>query len=675
MNGEGPEYRPAGVTYFIPGTEPYEKLPAVSRYDACCELLKAEMAYEAPRLELVNYWQAEAEFQKTQAALEDPRFDLTHNFWIAPKDPTRPGAKAGLVLLNPNPVQDEFIERYDAAMDALTPVMDLVLKSRQQGGTTVITGLGHRHVTRNGGHHHAAFVAQSDPDMKAIFDKYRIAHDNDTWALKPGIDQANTSEIVFDSGSWIKGRTCKSKNMFRGQTLHFAHTTESAFYGGRDVAVYNAMQDCFSKGGVMQYFWYDESTANGRQGGFYDRCRAALFTPDATPWVLRFLPWIRRWDTMAPEVKMTDSEREFTKNTLTDKEHELIARWNVTLEQIKWRRETWLAIQASDDAERANKWSQEHPVTPHEAFIATGGSLFDPEAINKQLGRIDELDAESPPWFGDIQPDIDTPTEYFAGEPAAFKFTPKPSTKRTPGGPLTRWQKPLPTHKYLIGVDVAEGKKKGDFTVMSVYDQTKRLFVARWEARKFPEDALEPLRLLSRYYNDARINIEVAGFGSWLCRELEKTDRQGCLCLSRDASQTRIGDPYNDRWGWKTTATSKRQLVSLARKILTKRPQTFRDRRMLEQMLLFEESVSEATGKVDIEGATGSNHDDVAMAGMIALMGDEDSGYLPPKDDEPAPASDEDRPLTLRERTMRSNERLAQELASDEQGLARLERE
>lgn len=206
------------------------------------------------------------------------------------------------IQLKPNPEQrDYYVNSHNR---------DLILKARQLGFTTFkqILELDNCLFTKN---HAAACIAQDVDTVKDIFDnKIKFAYENinQEFVLKitggkfslprPTIDKSNAYK--FSNGSSFSVGTG-----YRGGTLQSLHVSEFGKICKKrpDVAkeIITGSCEAVAKNGSIVF----ESTAEGREGYFYDYCTAAAKRVVHTILQnkLHFYPWWRN-----PEYTLDDGE-------------------------------------------------------------------------------------------------------------------------------------------------------------------------------------------------------------------------------------------------------------------------------------------------------------------------------------------------------------------------------
>lgn len=229
---------------------------------------------------------------------------------------------------------------------------DLILKARQLGFSTLIQGeMFRRTVTST-----RATITISHEDkttqlLRLMADRF--------WEhckfgdYQPKRKYANASMATypeFDSMAIIA--TAGNEQSGRGGTYSDFHGSEVAFWKDAESLVSGAMQ-----GGNPDVIL--ESTPNGAQGYFYERCMEALRGDGV--WRLHFYPW---WWDDAYRLPLLDGEV----IEYNDEEKELAERHNLAPEQIKWRR--------NKIKELRDKFQQEYPEDPITCFLTSGNSYF-----------------------------------------------------------------------------------------------------------------------------------------------------------------------------------------------------------------------------------------------------------------------------------------------------------
>jgi len=146
--------------------------------------------------------------------------------------------------------------------------------------------------------------------------------------------------------------TAGGKQGGRGGTYSRVHGSEVAFWPDAASIMAGLMQ-----GGNPEIDL--ESTPNGAQGYFYEKCMEAL--DGDSDWTFHFFPWYE-----FPDYRLELVEPD--EITPTDYELELQRLYHLSLEQIKWRR--------VNENNLKQLFLQEYPEDPHSCFLLSGFGYF-----------------------------------------------------------------------------------------------------------------------------------------------------------------------------------------------------------------------------------------------------------------------------------------------------------
>lgn len=229
---------------------------------------------------------------------------------------------------------------------------DLVLKARQLGFSTYIQGeMFRRSVTRTRTTMTMAHDDETTQKLRRMSDRFwENCKFNMVQPERRYSNATLTSYPEFDSECVIA--TAGSKEAGRGGTYTDFHGSEVAFWKDAEKIVAGAMQ-----GGNPDVVL--ESTPNGAQGYFYERCMEAQ--RGAGVWALHFYPW---WWDKAYQIPLDDGEV----FQFSEDEQRLVEKHNLSAEQIKWRR--------YKQRELRGLFIQEYPEDPLSCFLTSGRSYF-----------------------------------------------------------------------------------------------------------------------------------------------------------------------------------------------------------------------------------------------------------------------------------------------------------
>jgi hypothetical protein len=148
-----------------------------------------------------------------------------------------------------------------------------------------------------------------------------------------------------------------STGVARGGTVTHFHGSEVAYWPDGKEIMKGAME-----AGDIQEFWL-ESTGNGQQGYFYERCIECI-EGEPTIWTLHFYPWFFGGELRRP---LADDEELI----YTDEEAALVEKHHLTPEEINWRRWKILGMAGS-----LPDFLEEYPEDPRTAFKMSGVGYF-----------------------------------------------------------------------------------------------------------------------------------------------------------------------------------------------------------------------------------------------------------------------------------------------------------
>jgi hypothetical protein len=235
---------------------------------------------------------------------------------------------------------------------------DLILKARQLGFSTMIQAEMFRLATT--GTVRTLTLSHKDESTQAFRRVTKRFYDNLPETLRPARRYDNASLATypdFDSEAVIA--TAGGKGAGRSMTFSHQHWSEVAYWTNAEDLVASALQ-----AGTPQWI-IAESTPNGAQGWFYERCMEAI--DGASIWVLHFYPW---WWEREYKIPLDDGEA----IEYTDTEFDLVHRHNLAPEQIKWRRFKHAELRGVSGSQ--NLFAQEYPEDPTTCFIHSGASYF-----------------------------------------------------------------------------------------------------------------------------------------------------------------------------------------------------------------------------------------------------------------------------------------------------------
>lgn len=501
--------------------------------------------------------------------------------------------KAGeLVSFRLNPVQKKLHDVWEQQMADGKPVRIIVLKARREGISTYVQGR-FFHFASTKKNRHAKVVAHDAEGSDTLFEMSRIFYDQmpshvvlsdgTEVQIRPEKEYSNKKEIsYYDTLSKLTVTTAgkgagettarKGSGKGRSQTVHFLHLSEFAFWNDQKNTFVALSQTVPNLPDTVIVI---ESTANGIGDEFHRMWEAAK--RGENDYIPVFLAW---WEHDEYRLPLAPGE---TLEPYDAEEKELIKRFNLTAEQLKWRRHTLRNECAGD----LDQFHQEYPADDQEAFLVSGRPFFN----TKALARIKAEDIRPPKAVGNLDKD--------------GKFVEHPK------GYLSIWEYPIADHCYAIGGDVAEGLETGDYCVLEVMDRNKMEQVAEWRGHYDPDLLGVEAVKLAKFYNRAVIGIESNNHGLTTNKAIL---REKYYRVYQQEVVDEINPDRTEKIGWRTDTKTRPLMLDEMEKSLRDGILTIRSETLISECFSF---VRNAKGKPEAQAGC---HDDTVMAMAIAIQ-------------------------------------------------------
>ena len=364
-----------------------------------------------------------------------------------------------------------------------------------------------------------AIISHKLDSAKHIFNIYKSFYDyflmsNPSLKSKLRLsDESKTSIKLAHSGAEIICLSSQSDGGLRSFSINYAHISEFAFQQGADEMLSSAIASLHSPGQVII-----ESTANFYGDPLF-KLIEEIKTDEDPIYNFVFSPWHKD-----PTYKLKITSKSFI---LTNEETELKDKYNLTDEQLNWRR-----VQIKKLKNDVERFQREYPSDEYEAYQSLGTTYFSQRIIKHYKEQ-----------------------EVFLSEPHTINY----------------FEEPDKTKKYVIGVDVAGGTG-GDFSAVYVLDGTKNLIANYYSNKIEPASLADLVVTLSKRYNKALINIESNSFGQAVIDVLKRQYYY-----------------YNYLWRendkhWLTTSKSKIHLMETIRNCLNNQEIDRLDNKLLEEL-------------------------------------------------------------------------------------------
>lgn len=476
---------------------------------------------------------------------------MENNLWIRDEDER-------LIPLHLNEPQQKVYDKLMAMKAQGKPIRAIVLKARREGVSTLIEALIFHH-TATHPNVKSVVLAHTTKSTRELFEMTKLFYDRLPEEVKPKAKYISRNELFFDDpdnpsyglGSKIWLATAGSDDVGRAPTFHCVHCSEIAYWEHPDEVMLGLKQAVSKNPNSMLIF---ESTAKGMQGYFWKAWERATDEDNPSGYLPIFLPWFdlpkyrRPLDKIEDHYFLPEDERNGSL-LLMPEEQKYKDAYNLGDEQMAWRR--WSINEDCDgDWRRPSTWDkfkQEYPANPEEAFLATGRPVFDGEILQ---GYLLEAKKHPPIAVGKlVVADFDKRTVRFDEQAKQY---------------LSIWEHPIKGEEYLIAADVAEGLRDGSYSVGYVLRRNGLKHVATWRGHTAPDVFGYELDVMARYYNGATVAPEVNNHGLTTITILRQLHNKGTFNKYRiyqRQTYDSVAKKYVPKYGWLTVAHTTRPLM------------------------------------------------------------------------------------------------------------------
>jgi len=463
----------------------------------------------------------------------------------------------------------------------------IVLKARQEGISTYSEGrmFWAAHMNENSKN---VVIAHEKESGTSIFGMCRLFYDCLPRSMRPMTRYSSKKELVFENPdaktryanpglrSAVEVYTAGKKNVARGTTIHNLHCSELGSWAFPEDVI-PALVPTIPKNNQSLIVY--ESTAKGVGNFFHGEWLRAV------EGVSNFKPFFLAWFDLQSYSREfnTRKDRDSFKEHLNDEENELRRIYNLTLEQLYWRRLTIADLKGDVELFR-----QEYPATADEAFLVSGVPIFDRHKL-----RLMSIKCTEPEFRGDI-----TDKGLVANE----------------DGPLKLWKGPKSGGIYVIGADVADGGMGGDYSCIEVWRKLPNPYVAEqvaeWHGHLDPYNFAHVIHKVAVLYNEALVGVEINAHGLATQQELQ----HHYWNLYQQEHFDRYRNQLMNKIGWETTMRSKKLLIAFGTHCISDMTILVHSSDFVRECMTF---VRDEQGSA---AASGNGFDDRVMSGLIGLF-------------------------------------------------------
>lgn len=304
----------------------------------------------------------DVELQKRKRLKKDFPYYARNCLFIRTKE-------AGLKSFSLNKAQLYIHDLIEDQRKTTGKVRAIVLKGRQQGCSTYVEGRFMWRTTHQKGVR-AYILTHEDDASQNLFSMAKRYFEHLPSAVKPSTSAANAKELHFDKlDSGYQIGTAGNKSVGRSQTNQYFHGSEVGFWPNAAEHAKGILQTIPDAPGTEVIY---ESTANGVGSFFHQQWKMA--ERGESEFIPIFIPWF--WQ----DEYVKDTPEDFL---LTNEEAKLSNQYDLSLEQMHWRR--LKIVELSADGSNGDKsFKQEYPMNAAEAFQLSGDDgLIRPDVVVK----------------------------------------------------------------------------------------------------------------------------------------------------------------------------------------------------------------------------------------------------------------------------------------------------
>jgi hypothetical protein len=506
---------------------------------------------------------------------------------------------AEIITFETNGSQDKLLkiieDHYSKYPDPKTrPTLYIViLKARQQGMSTATEGVFFKAITigmpGDTPYQKTAMVISYDEDsaqtINEMSDRFYQHLPSEIKPMKrnsrgKGLILENPtnvqSEFEKNPGLQSKFLIDTANNLFAGsgKTMNYVHISELSKWSKPKETMKSLMQSVPKNNAIVIV----ESTANGAGDAFHELWNQA--ESGENDFIPIFLPWFTHKEYSNPFYN--ESDKIALAQSLDDEEKQLVSLFNLSLEQLNWRRST-IKNNCQGSIET---FHQEYPSTAEEAFLTSGRPRFDIPVLREYLAQC-----------------VDGQRGYLERVGGRVQFIPDPN------GYIEVWGKPSDKVENFIGGDVAKGLITGDYSAAPVWD-SKYDLNAMWHGHIDPDLFADQLSMLGTWYNDALIAVEENNHGLTVLNTM-KTNYSN---LYYRTSYNKLNDETKKELGWWTSEQTKKLAIDNMARLIREKKLGIKSKRLIQECMSY---------VIDEKGSTNAqqgSYDDTVMATAIILM-------------------------------------------------------
>lgn len=454
------------------------------------------------------------------------------------------------------------------------PVRIVILKARQMGFSTLTESILFKETTTKFNVNTGIITHQEDATTN-LFNMSKLMYECLPEEMKPSIKNSNAKELIFNNtdgtglNSKIRCMTAGSGGVGRSYTFTNLHISELAFWPGNKKETMTGLLQAVPN--LPETMIIVESTANGFEYFKEIWDKAVKGEND-------FVPLFVGWN------ELEEYQMLYNGFELTDYEKKLQEEYNLSLEQLTWRR--WcIKNNCGGDEEQ---FKQEYPITPLEAFISTGSCYFNKEII---INRINQIENKKPLKQGFFSYDLN------GNEISNVNWV--DDTK----GYIKIYEDVKEGYPYVLSGDTA-GDGSDSFTGQMINNNTGKQ-VATLKNDKIDEDEYaRQMYCFGMYYNEALIGIE-NNYSTYPTKKIKEYNYPNIYIRELEDN---IAEKTQDKYGFVTNKATRPIILGILKEVFRDNISWINDIDTLQEALVF---IKNEKGRPE---AQQGEHDDLIMA-------------------------------------------------------------
>jgi hypothetical protein len=401
--------------------------------------------------------------------------------------------KGEMIRLNLNSSQRKLFSKIRQLREERKPIRIWVLKYRQGGVSTEIEAIIYA-LTSQQPNRNSLIMADEGDKSENLFQMSKLYQERleaEEPHLAVPLKKSNEKKLEFAGiHSQILIETAENTEAARSYTYQYVHLSECAYFKDLKTVLDALNQSVPDHWDTMII---GETTANG-MNEFYKQWKRA--EEGKTDWIPLFFAWFEMEEYRLPlqngqlyPLEGINFDADTSVMTFEIEEQELKARYNLSDEQINWRR--WAIVNKCQGD--ITRFRTEYPSTAEEAFSLSGATFFDTKGLEKQVTK-------RPIAIGEI-----------------FYENLKYQWRDLPHGRIELFERPSPMEEYIVALDASEGIGV-DEAAGVVLNKRMNSTAAVLYGQYTPEDLAAMGISIGNYFNNALVVPENKGYGYMVCQ-------------------------------------------------------------------------------------------------------------------------------------------------------------